>query len=172
LERSYLAQMLQLILNAVVAQSMSPEAALVDELELSLQEQDVPKEVTSQVLSWFGIVTGNHWQACLPDIAREIGVDLLRSHQDEGIDADEFLRKWGNAVGEPFAHANELKLLEVLCQPPEMALPDSVTGQLCPARTRHRCCTRPGLSTFLISADRPWPIFQRPFPGQVALATG
>ncbi|KAH7108218.1 sister chromatid cohesion protein Dcc1 [Auriculariales sp. MPI-PUGE-AT-0066] len=97
LEHSYLAQILRLLLNAIVAQSMSPDAALIDELVLSMQEQDVAKD------------------ANIPDIAREIGLDVLRTSQDSSVERLEFMNQWSNAVGESFTDSIDIKLLEGNC---------------------------------------------------------
>lgn len=73
--------MLKLLLNAIVAQSMSPDAALVDELVLSLEENDVSREVTTQILPWFGVVDGNKWSVNVTSVAQEIGLSILQTYQ-------------------------------------------------------------------------------------------
>ncbi|EJD52739.1 hypothetical protein AURDEDRAFT_158470 [Auricularia subglabra TFB-10046 SS5] len=112
LERGYLAQMLKLLLNTMVAQSMSADAALVDELILSLEEHDIPRDVASQILPWFGTVSENHWAANLESIAREIGLSILQSYSDQGVLLDEFLQIWADAMSDSFISAIDMRLLE------------------------------------------------------------
>ncbi|KZW00287.1 hypothetical protein EXIGLDRAFT_667661 [Exidia glandulosa HHB12029] len=112
LERGYLAQMLKLLLNAIVAQKMSPDAALIDELVLALQEHDVPREVTTQILPWFGTVEGNKWKVNVAIVAQEIGVSILQTYQHESVLQESFMAKWADAVGEAFAASLDLQLLE------------------------------------------------------------
>jgi len=113
LEQSYLAQILKLLLNEIGAQSMSPQAALVDELVVGLQERDIPPDVTRQIFAWFGQLSGNQWAADLPSIAREIGVTILSMHGERGVMKTDFLQQWTDAVGDDHASNIQLQLLEV-----------------------------------------------------------
>lgn len=59
---------------------MSADAALVDELMLSMEENEISRHIALQILPWFGVVEGNKWAVDVASVTQEIGLSILRSY--------------------------------------------------------------------------------------------
>jgi sister chromatid cohesion protein DCC1 len=78
----YLHQVLELLLNVLIALSLPHDAAPVDELVSTLaNDHEVAHDVTKQVLSWFGEVDAGKWNMDVKSVVKEIGLNLLRRHR-------------------------------------------------------------------------------------------
>ncbi|KAF8558056.1 hypothetical protein OG21DRAFT_1504749 [Imleria badia] len=109
---AHLNTILELFLNYLVSLSLSHDAAPVDDLVSALaDDHDVPREVSSQVMSWFGQVGEGTWKMDVKAVVAEIGLGILRHHKHEPILETEFMTKWKNAVGDAFESAVSLQLL-------------------------------------------------------------
>jgi sister chromatid cohesion protein DCC1 len=65
-----------------VALSLSHEAAPVEELVSTLaSEHEISKQVSTQVISWFGRVEGGIWTMDTNAVLREAGLGILRLHK-------------------------------------------------------------------------------------------
>ncbi|KAI0373427.1 hypothetical protein BV20DRAFT_1100060 [Pilatotrama ljubarskyi] len=112
---AYLTTILEVLLNRLVSESLSHANAPVTELLQGLEEHDIPRDVTRQVMAWFGRF---HWpdglEAWEMDAdagVREIGLGILRSHRNDPVAEEDFLAQWRNAVGDTFAERASLALL-------------------------------------------------------------
>ncbi|EPQ57498.1 hypothetical protein GLOTRDRAFT_39106 [Gloeophyllum trabeum ATCC 11539] len=111
---SYLNTILELILNHLVSHSLHHDAVPVDELSAAMKdEHEVDRQVTTQVLLWFGTVKDGKWEMNAEEVIKQIGLGILRPHKDAPIAEQEFLEKWKSAVGDTFESYISLKLLEV-----------------------------------------------------------
>jgi len=110
---SYLCTILELLLNYIVSLSLSVASAPVQELAATLaDEHEIPKKVSTQVMSWFGTVHDHQtWSIDIDAILKEIGLGLLRSHKDEPIPETDFIRAWRSKVGDTFDSSISLSLL-------------------------------------------------------------
>jgi sister chromatid cohesion protein DCC1 len=128
----------------LVSLSLLYNAASVLELFRSLEsEHEVRREVTSQVMGWFGQVddTDEQRKMDVEKVVRQVGLGILRQYkvsfserfflpaliprliltcfwlvlylQSDPISEDEFVTKWNAAVGDPFVSNTSLKLLTV-----------------------------------------------------------
>src|SRR6266550_7485853 len=78
----YLHQVLELLLNVLIALSLPHDATPVDELVSTLaNDHEVAHDVTKQVLSWFGEVDAGKWNMDIKAVVKEIGLNLLRRHR-------------------------------------------------------------------------------------------
>ena len=112
----YLNEILTLILNCVVANSLSLASASVKRISDDLRiMHDVNPEVTFQVLNWYGEVDGRDgtWCCDRDAMVREIGIGLLRPFIHESISRNDLLDKWKQAVGDAFDHHVHMGLLTV-----------------------------------------------------------
>jgi sister chromatid cohesion protein DCC1 len=82
--------------------------------------QEIRREVTRQVLAWFGTLSGSDdkeiWSINHASIVREIGLGLLRPHtltssQTSPLRKTTFLSSWSEAVGDTFVSYISLSLL-------------------------------------------------------------
>lgn len=74
--------MLELLLNALVALSQSHEAASVIELTSALEDDhEIKREVTSQVMSWFGDVILDKWKMDVNAVLKQVGLGILRAYR-------------------------------------------------------------------------------------------
>jgi hypothetical protein len=84
LSPSYLHKILELLLMHLVSLSQSHDSASVLELCRSLEyEHEVRREVTLQVMRWFGEVDGADelWKMDVEMVVRQIGLGILRWHK-------------------------------------------------------------------------------------------
>ncbi|KAI0302768.1 hypothetical protein BC826DRAFT_1089810 [Russula brevipes] len=122
LSPSYLHKILELLLMHIVSLSQPHDAAHVLDLSRSLEyEHGVRREVTLQVMRWFGEVdaAGEVWKMDVEKVVRQVGLGILRRICSDPISEDEFMEKWNTAVGDTFASHTSLKLLtgNYLCEP-------------------------------------------------------
>lgn len=75
---AHLNTILELLLNYLISLNLSHEAAPVDDLVSALiDEHDIPREVSNQVMSWFGQVEGT-WKMNPDAVVAEIGLGIIR----------------------------------------------------------------------------------------------
>jgi len=122
LSPSYLHKILELLLMHIVSLSQPHDAAPILDLSRSLEyEHEVRREVTLQVMRWFGEVdaAGEVWKMDIEKVVRQVGLGILRQRKSDPISEDEFMEKWNTAVGDTFASHTSLKLLtgNYLCEP-------------------------------------------------------
>lgn len=92
--------------------SLSCRAAEVEELVSTLaDEHEVPREVSAQIISWFGTIREGLWEIDIRAVVAEIGLEILRHHKQEPIVESDFLSKWKNKVGDTFETFVALELL-------------------------------------------------------------
>lgn len=109
---SYLDRMLELILNVLVALSLPHHSASVEALSSSLaDEHDVPRAVSTQVMTWFGNIQDGKWEMNISALIKEVGLGVLRHHRHEPIHLDDFVAKWKSLVGDSFESHVDLALL-------------------------------------------------------------
>ncbi|VDB96177.1 unnamed protein product [Peniophora sp. CBMAI 1063] len=113
---TYLHTILELLLTYLVALSQPHDAASVVELASALEsEHDVRREVTVQIMQWFGDVSGAKgeqlWSMDVSGVVRQIGLGLLRNHRDTPAPESDFLGKWRTAVGDVFVNEVKMDLL-------------------------------------------------------------
>ncbi|KAI0790829.1 sister chromatid cohesion protein Dcc1 [Abortiporus biennis] len=114
ISHSLLTTILELLLNFVVQFSFPHDAASVADLTTAIEEgQDIRRQVTTQVMEWFGDISkeGGKWKMDVEGIVKEVGIGILRSYKDDPIPEDEFLTKWRTAVGDSFESVASLPLL-------------------------------------------------------------
>jgi sister chromatid cohesion protein DCC1 len=126
---------LELLLNLLVALSLSHDAASVEELTSTLaDEHEIPRQISTQVMSWFGHLHDGKWKMDVDGVMREIGLGILRQYkvavalycsclsfltnlfdksQNNPIAKDEFIAKWKSSAGDTFESAVSLGLLSV-----------------------------------------------------------
>ena len=84
LSPSYLHKILELLLMHLVSLSQSRSSASVLELCRSLEyEHEVRREVTLQVMRWFGEVDAADelWKMDVEKVVRQVGLGILRRHK-------------------------------------------------------------------------------------------
>ncbi|KAI9442354.1 sister chromatid cohesion protein Dcc1 [Lactarius indigo] len=133
LSPSYLHKILELLLMHLVSLSQPHDAASVRELSRPLEEEhEVKREVTLQVMRWFGQVDveNESWNVDVEKVVRQVGLGVLRQAQgrwcsapkhnacdplprlqNDPVPEDEFMAKWNTAVGDAFASSTSLQLL-------------------------------------------------------------
>jgi sister chromatid cohesion protein DCC1 len=68
-------------LNTLVSLSLHKTAPL-EELALTLeQEHEIKREVTTQVMSWFGTVEEGAWTVDVEAVLTQIGLDILGTYE-------------------------------------------------------------------------------------------
>ncbi|KAF9055404.1 hypothetical protein BDZ89DRAFT_18952 [Hymenopellis radicata] len=108
----YLRSILEMILNQLVSDSLSHQNASVEQLCNALADvHEVPRSVSTQVMSWFGEIRQGFWQMDVDSVVHEIGLNLLRPHRHTAIDKDELISSWKLAVGDTFEASVSLNLL-------------------------------------------------------------
>ncbi|KAF8076477.1 sister chromatid cohesion protein Dcc1 [Lyophyllum atratum] len=109
---SYLDKLLELILNVLIALSLSHQSASVEALSSSLSdEHEVPRAVSTQVMSWFGNIQDGNWKMDIGGLMKEVGLGVLRHHRHEPIHRDDLIVKWKSLVGDTFESHVDLELL-------------------------------------------------------------
>ena len=79
---SHLNTILELLLNALVSLSLSPESAPVEDLLATLEEEhEIKRDVARQAMSWFGELTDQRWKMDVKSTVREIGLGILRAYK-------------------------------------------------------------------------------------------
>ncbi|TFK54270.1 hypothetical protein OE88DRAFT_1723980 [Heliocybe sulcata] len=109
---SFLNTILELILNHLVSESVPHNAVPVDQLCLALEEHEIRRTVTLQVLAWFGVIRGPSWEMNVDEVLKQVALGILRPHKDEPVSEDEFLAQWKRAVSDTFEAQVSLTLLE------------------------------------------------------------
>lgn len=129
----YLSRVLELLLNYLVSLSMPHDAASVEDLLAALQdEHQVKREVTEQVMRWYGDINAGLWSVHVEAVLKQVGLGILSHYkvsqktrfawcrrmslipqQHEAIALAEFLQKWCSAVGDTFESWVALPLLLV-----------------------------------------------------------
>lgn len=78
----YLCNILELVLNTLITLGLSYKSAPAGELVDALaDEHEISRQVSEQVISWFGIITNGRWKMCVDDVVKEVGLGILRSHK-------------------------------------------------------------------------------------------
>jgi len=98
----------------LVSLSQPHDAASVSVLSQSLErEHEVKREVTLQVMRWFGEVDAENelWNVDVEKVVRQVGLGVLRQHKNDPVPEDEFMDKWNTAVGDTFVSSTSLQLL-------------------------------------------------------------
>jgi sister chromatid cohesion protein DCC1 len=116
LSSRYLIEILTLILNCLVAQSLEPSSANVQTIINDLQAMhDVEPDVTRQVLSWYGEVNDHAgiWCCDRNSMVKEIGIGLLRPFNHHSVSEQDLIKSWKNAVGDMFEELVQINLLTV-----------------------------------------------------------
>ncbi|KAI0268678.1 sister chromatid cohesion protein Dcc1 [Gloeopeniophorella convolvens] len=114
LSSSYLHKILELLLMHLVSLSQTHEAASVVELCRSLEyDHEVNREVTLQVMRWFGELdaANESWNMDVEKVVRQVGLGVLRQHRRDQIAEHEFMAKWNTAIGDTFTSTACLSLL-------------------------------------------------------------
>jgi sister chromatid cohesion protein DCC1 len=79
---SYLTAILEFLLNALVANSLSHQAAPAEDLVWTLEhEHEVKADVTRQVMTWFGQVSEGLWSVDVDATVKEVGLGILRAYR-------------------------------------------------------------------------------------------
>ncbi|THH00140.1 hypothetical protein EW026_g2332 [Hermanssonia centrifuga] len=108
----HLTTILELLLNYLVSLSLSHASAPVEELAAALEDDhDIKRDISRQVMTWFGEVKNGRWQLDVNATIKEVGLGILRTYKDDPIAEDEFLQKWRSTVGDTFESIVDLKLL-------------------------------------------------------------
>lgn len=109
---TYLNQLLELVLNLLVSLSQPDTGASVEDISSALaNDHEVPRVVSTQVMSWFGDIHQGKWKIDVDCVIREVGLGILRNHKHEPVAGDIFVAKWRSLVGDSFEHAVSLPLL-------------------------------------------------------------
>ncbi|KAJ3537045.1 hypothetical protein NM688_g6747 [Phlebia brevispora] len=109
---SHLTTILELLLNYLVSLSLSHEAAPIEDLAAALEEDhEIRREVSRQVMAWFGETKGGLWTMDTSATVREVGIGIMRAYKNDPIAEDEFLKKWRATVGDKFESVVDLNLL-------------------------------------------------------------
>ncbi|KAF8844679.1 hypothetical protein BDN67DRAFT_894275 [Paxillus ammoniavirescens] len=109
---AHLSTILELLLNYLISLSLSHEAASVEELVSALaDDHEIPREVSNQIISWFGVVKEGVWKMDVNALVAEIGLGIIGHYKHDPILETEFMTKWKNAVGDAFESVVSLQLL-------------------------------------------------------------
>lgn len=108
----------------------------MEELGTALEDQyDIRRDISRQVMAWFGAIVGGEWSMDRIAVVREIGLGILRPYRvrrvprptfhlrtdthiashlkDDTLPLDDFLTKWRRSVGDTFEADVSLDLLSV-----------------------------------------------------------
>ncbi|KAL0576923.1 Ctf8p and Ctf18p associating protein [Marasmius crinis-equi] len=109
---AYLSHIIELILNSLVSNAIDHTAASVENLCTILSENhEVPRLISTQVMSWFGNIQDGHWRMDVQSVIREAGLSVLKSHQTSPISLQKLTAAWKALVGDKFASEVSLQLL-------------------------------------------------------------
>lgn len=79
---AHLSTILELLLSYLVSLSLPHRAAAVDELVSAMaDEHEIPREVSGQVISWFGPIKEGLWEMDVNAVVAEIGLGILRHYK-------------------------------------------------------------------------------------------
>ena len=79
---SHLTTILELLLNYLVSLSLSHQAAPVEDLAAALDdEHEIKREVSRQVMAWFGGVRAGLWTMDVDATVKEVGLGILRAYK-------------------------------------------------------------------------------------------
>ncbi|RDB22606.1 Sister chromatid cohesion protein DCC1 [Hypsizygus marmoreus] len=108
----YLSRLLELILNVLIALSLPHEAASVENLTSALaDDHDIPRTVSTQIMSWFGEVKDGKWKMNVEALMREVGLSVLRPHKHDPINLNDLISKWKTLVGDTFESHADISVL-------------------------------------------------------------
>lgn len=80
IDGSYLSQILVLLLNQLSTRASGPQS--VPDLALTLDEEnEIPREITRQVMNWFGTIHDARWNPNVPLMVRQVGLGILSSYR-------------------------------------------------------------------------------------------
>lgn len=78
----YLCTILELVLNTLITLGLSYKAAPTGELIDALaDEHEISRQVSEQVIGWFGEISYGKWKMCVDDVVKEVGLGILRNHK-------------------------------------------------------------------------------------------
>lgn len=78
----HLNTILELLLNYLISLNLAHEAAPVEDLISALaDEHDIPREVSDQIMSWFGQVEEGTWKMDVNTVVAEIGLGIIRHYK-------------------------------------------------------------------------------------------
>ncbi|KAH7913138.1 sister chromatid cohesion protein Dcc1 [Hygrophoropsis aurantiaca] len=128
---AHLSTILELLLNYLISLGLSHQSAPVEELASTLaDEHEIPRIVTTQILSWFGVVNENLWSMDVNAVITEIGLGILRHHKHEPILETEFMTKWKKMAGDSFEADVQLSLLSGNCLQNSSSTGEALGGTL------------------------------------------
>ena len=79
---SLLTTILELLLNYLVSLSLPHSAAPIEDLAAALEdEHDIKRDISRQVMSWFGELDGGLWSMDVKATVKEVGVGILRAYK-------------------------------------------------------------------------------------------
>lgn len=81
LSLSQLSNLLQKILNTLVAEQLSTFVPIEDLHRALLREHSVDAEVTDQIIKWFGIYDRGIWEPDYDEISKVVGLSLLSENK-------------------------------------------------------------------------------------------
>jgi Sister chromatid cohesion protein Dcc1 len=77
-----LSDFLQRALTTIVSERLPTNRIDLSTLRSALlREQDIPEELTSQIIPWFGSVDDDYWEPDLGEMSKTIGLALLSPHK-------------------------------------------------------------------------------------------
>ena len=78
----YLSTILELLLNSLISLGLPHTAAPIDELVDTLaDEHEIARQVSRQVMGWFGEVSNGKWKMDVGSVVKEVGLGILRNHR-------------------------------------------------------------------------------------------
>ena len=97
---SYLHTILELLLMYLASLQQSHDAASVLDMVCALEdEHEIRREVTTQVMQWFGDVSGGKWKMDVDGVVRQVGLGILRHHK-VCFDVSSSPRRWTHPYSE------------------------------------------------------------------------
>lgn len=80
---SYLHTVLELLLTCLVSTQQKHESATVVELTRALEEHEIQRRVTEQVMGWFGKMNSEdgRWKMDVESVVGEVGLGTLRHYK-------------------------------------------------------------------------------------------
>lgn len=78
----YLNTILESLLTHLVSSSLSHASVSVDELCSALEDSyDIRRDISGQVMAWFGDIVAGEWSMDKTAIVREVGLGILRPYK-------------------------------------------------------------------------------------------
>ncbi|KZT40801.1 hypothetical protein SISSUDRAFT_982864, partial [Sistotremastrum suecicum HHB10207 ss-3] len=112
---AYLTHILVLVLNTlstISSQQTQGKVKIPDITEPLEFQHHIPREVTTQVLEWFGITTNGEWEMDKLEVVKAVGYGTLMKYKERPVDQIQFIDEWAEAVGDAYAEHVGLKILE------------------------------------------------------------